>query len=82
MPANVDPFDIWSPVHVAAGLGLGFLGVRRGTAYALILLTEVVERVLEKFGLLGVESRGNILVDFILGIGAYELARLRKAHPK
>lgn len=72
---NVDPFDRWSFVHASAGLILGLLDVPRALAYILIVLTELVERVLERLGLLGIESRGNVLVDILLGVGAYELAR-------
>ena len=72
---NVKAFDLWTIVHLGAGLLLAFLRVPRPIAYGLIILVELVEFMLRGMSNFFRESRANILADLAIGIGAYEIGR-------
>jgi hypothetical protein len=70
------PFDIWSWVHLASGVGLGLLAMPWWLALLALVGYEVLEgglrRVkLEEGGLFEYESWGNIGADLVVGMLGY-----------
>ena len=76
-----DPWDNWSWVHIASGIGLGAIGLKFGWATALIVGFEVMEAILRRFktteggGLFEYESWKNVGGDIVLGVAGVWLAK-------
>ena len=75
-----DAFDAWSWVHLASGIGLGFLNLEPVTAATVLVGFEVIEGGLrqiktEEGGLFEYESWSNIIADIAVGLLGYGIFR-------
>jgi len=76
MAHTLPAIDGWSLAHIAVGVGLSVFRVPRPAAYAIIILTEVVELAARRSGVdFFRESEQNVVADLALSIGSYELKR-------
>ncbi len=73
------PFDRWTLVHIASGVGLGLLGTPWWLAVALLVVYEVFEAVLRRRrsggGVFEHESLANILADIAVGLAGWAVAK-------